>query len=162
MSVRYINNASIPSYECNSVHTRFAGKTCQSIRGDEIDAAVARALLEAMQPAQLEVSMAAFDQVAARARQLDRQWQLTLERARYEAELARRRFVAVEPENRLVARTLEREWNEKLAGIERMERDETLRPQLASRLVDPEERRRVLAGSRSLEGLAWCDNASDR
>ena len=103
------------------------------------------ALLEAMQPAQLEISMAAFDQVAARARQLDRQWQLTLERARYEAELARRRFVAVEPENRLVARTLEREWNEKLAEIERMERDETLRPQLASRLVDPEERRRVLA-----------------
>jgi DNA invertase Pin-like site-specific DNA recombinase len=145
MSVRYINNASTPSYECNSAHTRFAGKTCQSIRGDEINAAVARALLEAMQPAQLEVSMAAFDQVAAQARQLDRQWQLTLERARYEAELARRRFVAVEPENRLVARTLEREWNEKLAEIERMERDETLRPQLASRLVDPAERRRVLA-----------------
>jgi DNA invertase Pin-like site-specific DNA recombinase len=68
MSVRYINNASIPSYECNSEHTHFAGKTCQSIRGDEIDAAVARALLEAMRPAQLEVSMAAFDQVAAQAR----------------------------------------------------------------------------------------------
>ncbi len=150
MSVRYLNNASIPSYECNSYHTHFAGKTCQSIRGDEVDAAVARALLEAMQPAQLEVSMAAFDQVAARARQLDRQWQLTLERARYEAELARRRFVAVEPENRLVARTLEREWNEKLAEIERMERDETLRPQLASRLVDPEERRRVLALAQDL------------
>ena len=131
-------------------HTHFAGKTCQSIRGDEIDAAVARALLEAMRPAQLEVSMAAFDQVAAQARQLDRQWQLTLERARYEAELARRRFVAVEPENRLVARTLEREWNERLAEIERMERDETLRPQLASRLVDPEERCRVLALAQDL------------
>lgn len=150
MSVRYIKTASIPSYECNSDHTHFAGKTCQSIRGDEIDATVARALLEAMRPAQLEVSMAAFDQVAAQARQLDRQWQLTLERARYEAELARRRFVAVEPENRLVARALEREWNERLAEIERMERDETLRPQLASRLVDPEERRRVLALAQDL------------
>jgi hypothetical protein len=100
--------------------------------------------------AQLEVSMAAFDQVAAQARQLDRQWQLTLERARYEAELARRRFVAVEPENRLVARTLEREWNEKLADIERMERDATLRPRLASRLVDPAEQRRMLALARDL------------
>jgi DNA invertase Pin-like site-specific DNA recombinase len=150
MSVRHINNSKIPSYECNSVHTRFAGKTCQSIRGDEIDAAVARALLEAMRPAQFEVSMAAFDQVAAQARQLDRQWGLTLERARYEAELVRRRFVAVDPENRLVARTLEREWNERLAEIERMERDETLRPQLASRLVDPEERRRVLALAQDL------------
>jgi DNA invertase Pin-like site-specific DNA recombinase len=150
MSVRYLNNASIPSYECNSYHTHFAGKTCQSIRGDGVDAAVARALLEAIRPAQLEVSMAAFDQVAAQARQLDRQWQLTLERARYEAELARRRFVAVEPENRLVARTLEREWNERLAEIERMERDQTLRPQLASRLVDPPERRRLLALAQDL------------
>ena len=140
-----------------------AGKTCQSIRGDEIDAAVARALLEAMRPAQLEVSMAAFDQVAAQARQLDRQWQLTLERARYEAELARRRFVAVEPENRLVARTLEREWNERLAEIERMERDATLRPQLASRLVDPAGATSGPGtGSGSLEGLACPDDASDR
>jgi hypothetical protein len=106
-----------------------------------------------MRPAQLEVSMAAFDQVAAHARQLDRQWQLTLERARYEAELARRRFVAVEPENRLVARTLEREWNERLAEIERMEQDETLRPRLASRLVDPEERRRILALARDLSKI---------
>jgi DNA invertase Pin-like site-specific DNA recombinase len=150
MSIRYLNNASIPSYECNSYHTHFAGKTCQSIRGDGVDVAVARALLEAMRPAQLEVSMAAFDQIAAQARQLDRQWQLTLERARYEAELARRRFVAVEPENRLVARSLEREWNERLAEIERMERDETLRPQLASRLVDPQERCRVLALAQDL------------
>jgi hypothetical protein len=150
MTVRYLKNGSIPSYECNSIHTHYAGKTCQSMRGDEIDAAVAQALLEAMRPAQLEVSMAAFDQVAAQARQLDRQWQLTLERARYEAELARRRFVAVEPENRLVARTLEREWNERLADIERMERDATLRPPLASRLVDPEEQQRVLALARDL------------
>src|SRR5260370_42149155 len=98
------------------------------MRGDEIDAAVAQALLEAMRPAQIKVSMAAFDQIAAQARQLDRQWQLTLERARYEAELARRRFVAVEPENRLVARTLEREGNERLAEIERLEQDGTRRP----------------------------------
>ena len=150
MTVRYLKNGSIPSYECNSVHSHYAGTTCQSMRGDEIDAAVAQAFLEAMRPAQLEVSMAAFDQIAAQARQLDRQWELTLERARYEAELARRRFVAVDPENRLVARTLEREWNERLAEIERMERDATLRPPLANRLVHPEERRRVLALAQDL------------
>jgi DNA invertase Pin-like site-specific DNA recombinase len=150
MTVRYLENGSIPSYECNSVHSRYAGATCQSMRGDAIDAAVAQAFLEAMRPAQLEVSMAAFDQIAAQARQLDRQWELTLERARYEAELARRRFVAVDPENRLVARTLEREWNERLAEIERLERDATLRPPLANRLVDPEERRRVLALAQDL------------
>jgi DNA invertase Pin-like site-specific DNA recombinase len=98
MTVRYLKEGSIPSYECNSVHARYADPTCQSMRGDGIDAAVARTFLEAMRPAQLEVSMAAFDQIAARARRLDRQWELTVERARYEAELARRRFVAVDPD----------------------------------------------------------------
>src|SRR5262249_35292956 len=150
MSVRYLKDGSIPSYECNSVHSQYAGSTCQSMRGDAIDAAVARTFLEAMRPAQVEVPMAAFDQIAARARQLERQWALTLERARYEAELARRRFVAVDPENRLVARTLEREWNDRLAELERRERDATHRPRLANRLVDPEERRRVLAPAQDL------------
>src|SRR5262249_34363673 len=126
------------------------GSTCQSMRGDEIDAAVARTFLEAMRPAQLEVSMSAFDQIAARARQLDRQWELTLERVRYEPELARRRFVARERENPVGARTREREWNDRLAELERRERDATLRPGLANRLVDPEERRRVLALAQDL------------
>ena len=81
MTVRYLKNGSIPSYECNSVRSHYAGSNCQSMRGDEVDAAVAQAFLEAMRPAQLEVSMAAFDQIAVQARQLDRQWELTLELA---------------------------------------------------------------------------------
>src|SRR5512142_936993 len=153
MSVRYLQAGTIPSYECNSIHSHFAGATCQSMRGDEIDAAVARVFLEAMRPAQLEVSMAALDRIAAQARQLDRQWQLTLERARYEAELARRRFLAVDPENRRVGRTLEREWNEKLTEIERLERGAALCPQLSARLVDPQERRRILALAQDLPAL---------
>jgi DNA invertase Pin-like site-specific DNA recombinase len=150
MTVRYLTDGMVPSYECRSIHTRYAGATCQTMRGDGIDAAVAAAFLEAMQPAQLEVSMAALDQIAGRARQLDRQWQLTLERARYESELARRRFLAVDPENRLVGRTLERDWNEKLAEVERLERDAALRPALSARLVDPLERERILALAQDL------------
>ena len=129
MSVRYLKDGSIPSYECNSDPHALCGRRpasrCAVMRSTRPCRA---AFLEAMQPAQLEVSMAAFDQVAAQARQLDRQWQLTLERARYEADLARRRFLAVDPENRLVGRTLERDWNEKLAEVERLERDAALRP----------------------------------
>jgi DNA invertase Pin-like site-specific DNA recombinase len=153
MSVRYLKDGTIPSYECNLIHSHYAGATCQSMRGDEIDEAVARVFLEAMRPAQLEVSMAALDRIAAQARQLDHQWQLTLERARYEAELARRRFLAVDPENRLVGRTLEREWNEGLAEVERLERDAALRPPLSARLVRPEERRRILALARDLPAI---------
>ncbi|MBV8231254.1 MAG: recombinase family protein, partial [Planctomycetaceae bacterium] len=73
MSVRYLEDGKIPSYECNGVRSHYAGATCQSMRGDAIDAAVTRVFLEAMRPAQLEVSMAALDQIAAQARQLDHQ-----------------------------------------------------------------------------------------
>src|SRR5262249_46361748 len=55
MTVRYLKDGSIPSYECNSVHSRYAGSTCQSMRGDEIDAAVARNLPGASPPAHVEV-----------------------------------------------------------------------------------------------------------
>jgi hypothetical protein len=162
MALGCLKDGSIPSYECNPVCSRYAGSTCQSMRGDEIDVTVARTFLETMRPAQLEVSMAGFDQIAARARQLDRQWELTLERACYEAELAHRRFVAVDPENRLVARTLEREWNDRLAELERMERDATHRPRLANWLADPEERQRVPALAQgSTEGLACAAGAPD-
>src|SRR5439155_14719378 len=102
MAVRYLADGSRPCYDCAEVHTELAGATCQSIRGDGVDAAVARSFLEALQPAELTVALAALDDLEARARQIDRQWQLRLEQARYEADLARRRCLAVEPEHRLV------------------------------------------------------------
>src|SRR3954453_15706339 len=106
-----------------------------------------------MEPVELEVSIATIDQVAQQARSADRQWELMLERVRYEAELARRRFQAVDPENRLVARTLERDWEAKLAEVERLERESAARPALSTRLVDPAERARILALARDLPAL---------
>ena len=107
--------------------------------------------------------MAAFDQIAAQARQVDRQWQLILERARYEAELARRRFVAVDPENRLVGRTLERDWKAKLAEVERLERESAARPAT----VDPAggsrgARRDLGIGAGSAGAVACRDDDSCR
>jgi DNA invertase Pin-like site-specific DNA recombinase len=145
MSVRYLADSHTHLYQCTQVHAHLAGPTCQVIRGDMVDAAVAQAFLEAMQPAQLEVSLATLAELEAQARQLDRQWELRLERAHYEAELARRRFLAVEPEHRLVARHLEREWNEKLAACERLEQEAAARPSLTARLLSPGERERILA-----------------
>ncbi|MDQ5853278.1 MAG: recombinase family protein, partial [Chloroflexota bacterium] len=145
MRVRYVVDGTTPSYECNERHVRSAGAICQIIRGDGVDAAVASALLEAMQPAQLEVSLATLDQLEAQARQIERQWQLRLERAQYEADLARRRFLNVDPENRLVARSLERDWNDKLAAVATLEREYAALPRLSERLISPEERQRILA-----------------
>ncbi len=140
-------------YECNQLHKHLGEKTCQSLRGDGIDAAVAAVFLEAMQPAELEVSMAAIDQIAEQARRVDRQWAMIVERARYEAELARRRFLAIDPENRLVGRTLEREWEARLAEVERLEQESATRPDRSIRLVDPAERARILALARDLPAL---------
>jgi DNA invertase Pin-like site-specific DNA recombinase len=153
MSVRYLQDGITPLYECNQAHTQHAAPTCQTMRGDKIDAAVTQCFLEAIQPAQLDVSLAALDQIEARARQLERQWQLRRERAQYEIDLARRRYVAVEPENRLVARSLEREWNEKLAHLEHLEREYTAWSTHTTRPVSPEERQRILALARDVPSI---------
>jgi hypothetical protein len=78
------------------------------------------------------------------------EWQLRIERARCEADLARRRFFAVDPENRLVARSLERGWNEKPAEIERLEREYATSPRPTALLISPRERQRILALAQGL------------
>jgi hypothetical protein len=100
---------------------------------------------DAIQPAHLAVALATRDSLAVQARQIERQWHLRLERAQYEADLARRRCLAVEPEHRLVARSLEREWNEQLAEVARLERDSTAVRQRAPQLLSPEQQQRMLA-----------------
>jgi hypothetical protein len=153
MTIRYMDDGKIPLYECNQLHKQLGERVCQSLRGDRIDAAVASAFLEAMRPAQLEVSMAAIDQLAEQARRVDRQWELIVERARYEAELAQRRFLAVDPENRLVGRTLERDWEARLAEVERLERESASRVAPSLRLADPAERARILALAQDLPAV---------
>lgn len=152
MAVRYLTAGPTPTYECHQLHAQLAAPLCQSLRGDGVDAAVARTFLEALQPAQLEVSLATLEHLEARARQIEHQWQLRLERARYEADRARRRLLAVEPEHRLVARSLEREWNERLAALEDLEREYTSRPPPAG-LASPEERQRILALAQDLPAV---------
>ena len=153
MTVRYTRNGTTTSYECNQVHKQQGGPTCQFVRGDGVDAAVACLFLNALQPAQLEVSLATLEQIEDQERQVERQWHLHLERARYEADLARRRFLAVEPENRLVARNLEKDWNEKLAAVEQLEREQASLPAGAAQRLSPEERQRILGLAEDLPAL---------
>lgn len=143
MSIRYQRNGSLLMYECHQLHSQLAARTCQTMRGDRIDQAVVACFLEAIEPAHLEVALSALDQVEARAKQVDHQWQRQIERAQYEADLARRRYKAVDPDNRLVARSLEREWNEKLAQVEKLEREHTLLPKPAALLLTAEQRERI-------------------
>ena len=144
MTVRYMPDGLRPIYVCAQLHTQFAAQTCQFIRGDGIDAAVAQLLLAAIEPAQLTIALEAIEHLEAQARAIDHQWHLRIERARYEAERARRRYEAVEPEFRLVARSLERDWNEKLSVLDQLERDYTETAPAASRHVSEAQRQGIV------------------
>ena len=144
MTVRYMPDGIRPIYVCSQLHKDFAGKTCQFMRGDGIDAAVTQLLLAAIEPAQLSIALEAVEHLEAQARAIDHQWQLRIERARYEAERARRRYEEVEPEFRLVARSLERDWNEKLSVLDQLERDYTETVPAASSHVSEAQRQGIV------------------
>jgi hypothetical protein len=97
-----------PVYHCDEDWMRRRETHCQAMRANRIDAEVERVLLVSLAPDQIAMAAAAVGQMEAELALLERQWALKLERARYEAERARRQYDAVEPENRLVARSLER------------------------------------------------------
>lgn len=113
--VRY-HGARLPhSYECTRMRSNYGGPLCQHVAGPCLDQFVAEQVLLALQPATLELALEATARLEQEREQLDRLWQQRRERAAYEAERAARQYHAVEPENRLVARTLERAWEELLA-----------------------------------------------
>jgi len=105
-------------YDCT--HSRADHVTtpgCRSVKANVIDELVARRLLEALAPEEITLALAAADEVAARRARLTRAVELRVERARYEAIRAERAFHACEPENRLVARSLETRWEQKLREL---------------------------------------------
>jgi DNA invertase Pin-like site-specific DNA recombinase len=120
VTVRYTGNGGIyPSYQCTRAKLDgFTSTHCLSVRSPEIDAAVSQRVLEAFQPAHLAIALQAYEELAQRHTAVDRQWQLKIERAEYEAQLAQRRYEEVDPANRLVAATLEQRWNSALEQVE--------------------------------------------
>ena len=124
MSLRYTGpNGDYPVYCCRADCDHSGGPLCQEVRALPVDALIERLLLEALAPDRIALAIAALGQIEEEARHLDKQWALRRERARYEAERARRQYDAVEPENRLVARSLERTWEEKLRAAEAIEQE---------------------------------------
>lgn len=107
-------------YRCDWEQAHYGGNCCQQLVGACLDEYVAVQVLAAMAPASLEVSLAAFAQVEADRTALERIWAQRLERADYEADQARRRYRLTEPENRLVVRQLEAEWEQALTAREQL------------------------------------------
>jgi hypothetical protein len=123
MVTTYRNNGHGLRYSCNRMAVDYGEAPCQSLAGTTLDNLVAKLVLQALEPAALELSLQVAEDLEAERKQLHQQWDQRLERARYAADLAFRQYRAVEPENRLVARTLERQWEETLAAEADLQRE---------------------------------------
>src|SRR6266513_5587192 len=122
MSLRYTGlSGNYPVYCCRVDRDQRGSALCQEVRALPVDTLVEGLLLDALTPDQIAIALAAVGQLEEDSRHLERQWTLRRERARYEAERARRQYDAVEPEKRLVARSLERVWEDKLRQAEQID-----------------------------------------
>ncbi|HZM09046.1 MAG TPA: recombinase family protein [Candidatus Limnocylindrales bacterium] len=166
LSVRYLGNGGIyPCYQCNWLPREgLASKACMSFRCDLLDAAIAEEVLKALQPAELELALAALQELESRDQTLLRQWQMRLERAQYEAALAERRYQEVDPSQRLVAGTLERRWNDALLQLDEIKQQAAEFQRQEARVATPEQKAKVLALARDLPRLwhAPTTQAKDR
>lgn len=119
MRVRYRVKAgrTYPQYECKGLFENMAGAICQQISGARVDQAVGDLLVEAVNPAALDAALAVQQELENRLQEADRLRYRQVERAQQEAELARRRYMRVDPDNRLVADSLEAEWNMRLREL---------------------------------------------
>ncbi len=112
-----------PGYICTTNAIELGEPRCQAINAADVDPVVEASILQALEPDKVALALEAFAHLKREVGGLDRQWQLRLERARFEAERAQRQYDEVEPENRLVARNLEKHWEAKLRALEEVERD---------------------------------------
>ena len=146
-------------YECGhsrADHVNTPG--CRSVKATVVDELIARRLLEALEPEQIALALAAADEHTDRRQRSDRALELRVERARYEAIRAERAFHACEPDNRLVARSLENRWEEKLRDLKDAEAE------LAEHVVPAVEpsREQLEALARDLPALWAAKTTSDR
>lgn len=120
MAVRYHarHGRLVPDYVCHIRTLQHRDPACQVIPGGEVDAAMGRLLVDTMTPMTVELTLAVQAELEARLEETDRVRGQQLERAHYEVDRARRRYLHVDPTNRLVAATLEATWNESLQALE--------------------------------------------
>jgi hypothetical protein len=147
MIVSYTNAGSSLRYNCSQAIACYAEPLCQSLSGQRLDALIGSQVLAVLEPAALEVHLAAAQDVVQERQRLHQHWQQQLERARYETDRAARQYQAVEPENRLVARELERRWEEALKEQRRLEEeyDKYCRSQPVALTLAEQEQIRALA-----------------
>ncbi len=140
-------------YACNRYYLEATERRCYGLAARVADALVAQQVLRALEPAALELSLKAGADVERERQCLQKHWQQRMQRARYDAELAERRYQAVDPENRLVAASLEKRWEDLLAQQQQLQEEyDRFARETPHRFTD-EERARVAALSSDIPAL---------
>ena len=152
-----------PGYHCaNKGVVNGRGVYCLNVGGLQIDKAAAEAFLRVVEPAGLQAAVRAAERLEADQDAALAQWRLAVERAHYEAQRAERRYHAVDPENRLVARGLEAQWEKHLHELEQAQHELERREQLRPRTLSVQERRSLLALGKDLQLLWYAPNLAVR
>jgi hypothetical protein len=161
MTIRYhVHGQKVqPNYMCQQSGIQHGEPICQSIPGGGVDQAIGDLLVESVTPMALEVALSVQQELQARLEDADRLRQAQVDRARYEADLARRRYMQVDPANRLVADALEADWNGTLRALEEAQQEYERQRQSDRKLLTEEERARVAALAMDFPRL-WRDPAT--
>jgi DNA invertase Pin-like site-specific DNA recombinase len=159
LSVRYHWRGTelVPDYLCQLNAVEKLEKACIAIPGANVDAAISNLLMEAVTPMALEVSLAVQQEMLARLDEVDQLRLKQVERARYEANLAQRRYMQVQPENRLVADGLETEWNQKLHILAEAKLEYERQRSLDRKMLDEQTRSKIMALATDFPRL-WNDS----
>jgi DNA invertase Pin-like site-specific DNA recombinase len=162
MLVGYTNVAATKTlrYSCLRAAIDYGANACQSLSGTVLESFVIERMLQAVSPASLDLSLAAVTDLERERKQLDDHWQQRLQRSRYEVEQARRQYAAVDPEHRLVARELERRWDETLRSDEQLQADYTRFQRDCPTQLSPQEREQVRALAEDLPALWDADSTT--
>lgn len=155
MTVRYHhdNGTPYPSYVCQRRGIENGEAICQSIVGATLDAEIGKLLVELVTPLSLEVALAVQDELAAHVDEADRIRHLEVENMQYEADLARRRFMQIDPDNRLVADELEREWNDRLRAVQAAREKYEQHKKHPGTALQADERARILSLAKDFPAL---------
>ena len=164
MTVRYhVRHGRLcPDYVCQREGIEHAQPVCQHVPGSGIDEAIGALLIEAVSPVALEVALTVQQELQSRLEEADSLRLKQVERAQYEADLARRRYMRVDPEHRLVADSLEAEWNSKLRALAETQQERERHRQQDRQALSDQQRAAILALAADFPRL-WRDpNTPDR
>lgn len=164
MTVRYHERKGqlYPDYVCQRTRIERSEPGCQSLPGHAIESALERLVLDTMTPVSVEIALAVQQEILDRQQETERLRAKQVERAQYEADLARQRYLRCDPNNRLVANTLETDWNTSLRTLEQAQLDYEQQRQQDAQPITDEIRARVMALTTDFPAV-WRDpRTSDR